>query len=119
MSQRPLMGHIVLLTARVFMIATALGAAGFSSSPIAEQGCFTIIAGREATAEGIVLFAHNEDNGPADAAGMRSVARAAPPAGLWVTFPGGARIPQVDTTYAYWQLQMLDLDHSDAEARGS
>ncbi len=114
MSQRPLAVQTVLLTTRTLLFAVALGSVGVWSAACADQGCFTIIAGRQATAEGIVLFAHNEDNGPADAAGMRSVARATPPAGSWVTFPGGARIPQVDTTYAYWHLQMPDLDYSDA-----
>jgi dipeptidase len=71
------------------------------------------VAGRGATEGGGVLFGHNEDNDLDDIAGMVCVPRTGHAPGGWVLFDGGARIPQVDTTHAYWRLQMPGLDHSD------
>jgi dipeptidase len=76
-------------------------------------GCFSIVAGRKATADGAVLFGHNEDNGFAAVAGMEKAARAEHPDSEWVVLPGGGRIPQVRTTYGYWRLRMPGRDFSD------
>ncbi|MHB9028491.1 MAG: dipeptidase [Candidatus Latescibacterota bacterium] len=78
-----------------------------------EGGCFSIVAGKKATADGSVLFGHNEDNGFDRVAGMRKIERKDHPAGEWVTLPGGGRIPQVRTTWAYWWMQMPEIDYSD------
>ena len=79
----------------------------------AEQGCFSIVAGRLATADGSVLFGHNEDNNPKFAAGLRKIERADHDPGEFVLLTGGGRIPQVKTTWAYWWLQMPELEYSD------
>ncbi|MCK4303592.1 MAG: C69 family dipeptidase [Candidatus Eisenbacteria sp.] len=82
--------------------------------PLAEGACYSIVVGKAATTDGSVLFGHNEDNNPEDLAGMRGVARVRHAPGEWVTLPGGGRTPQIDTTFAYWCLQMPALDYSDA-----
>ena len=84
-----------------------------TTPPLAKGACYSIVAGKAATADGSVLFGHNEDNSPEDLAGMRGVARAGHSPGEWVALPGGGRTPQIDTTFAYWCLQMPALDYSD------
>jgi len=79
-----------------------------------DGGCFTIVAGKRATADGSVLVGHNEDNGIRDVAGMIAIPRATHEAGEWVALPGGGRIPQKETTFAYWWLHMPGLQFSDA-----
>lgn len=39
------------------------------------EACFSIVAGKSATADGSVLLGHNEDNGSDDVAGMRKMER--------------------------------------------
>jgi dipeptidase len=99
----------------ILALATVLAAPVFAGECFLgeEGGCFSIVAGKKATADGSVLFGHNEDNGFERVAGMRRIERINHPEGEWVTIPGGGRIPQVRTTWAYWWMQMPGLDYSD------
>jgi len=85
-----------------------------ASDPRAAAQCFSIVAGAKATADGSVLFGHNEDNGLRDACGLVAVAREEHAEGEWAAFPGGARIPQAKVTFGYWWLRMPGLSYSDA-----
>jgi dipeptidase len=80
----------------------------------AEQGCYTIAAGRAATADGSVLVGHNEDNSLDNLTGMRRIARATHDRDEWFRLPAGGRIAQVEETFAYWWLAMDGLEYSDA-----
>ena len=93
-----------LVGALIFLICTPV---------FGEQGCYSIVAGKGATADGSVLVGHNEDNARRYAAGMWKVERMNHQAGEWVVFTSGNRIPQVKTTYGYWWLQMPECDYSD------
>jgi len=89
-------------------------ATAFVAGPAAGHAdCFSIIAGKAATADGSVLFAHHEDNAPKYAAGMVLVPHTNHSAGETVKLPSGTRIPQVPTTYGYWWLMMPELSYSD------
>ncbi len=81
-----------------------------------EQGfeCYSILAGKDATAGGAVLFAHNEDDGG------RQVVR-------WFRVPArdhkkkekivlheGAKVPEVPHTVSYLWLEMPGMKFSDA-----
>ncbi len=79
-----------------------------------DAGCYSIVAGRKATADGSVLFAHNEDNGLSDVAGLRRIPRRKHEPGTKVMLPGGGRLPQVPETFAFWYLQMPECEYSDA-----
>jgi len=57
------------------LLATLLAAAASPAADAGSQECFSLIAGRAATACGGVLLAHNEDNGLADPAGFRMFPR--------------------------------------------
>jgi len=93
-----------------FILATAVVA----GQPAGYADCYSIIAGKAATADGSVLFAHHEDNAPKYATGMVQVPGTNHAAGDTVKLPLGTRIPQVPTTYSYWWLMMPELSYSDA-----
>ena len=75
--------------------------------------CYSIVVGKKATADGSVLFGHNEDNARKFVAGMWKVDRMDHTSGEWVKLQAGGRIPQVKTTWGYWWLQMPERDYSD------
>ncbi len=89
----------------------------WGGSPVFSQddqmNCYSVLAGRKATVNGAVLFAHNEDDGG------RQVVR-------WFRVPAqdhgnkekivlhkGARVPQVAHTVAYLWLEMPGMKFSD------
>ncbi len=79
-----------------------------------DQGCYSIVAGKAATADGSVLVGHNEDNGIDDMAAMRKIPRKEHAGGEWVELRAGGRLAQTEVTCAYWWLQMPEQDFSDA-----
>ena len=97
----------------VLMFALVASALHADSCVLDNGGCFSIVAGRKATADGSVLFGHNEDSGVKSVAGMEKVARVEHPDGEWVVLPGGGRIPQARITFGYWRLRMPEFDFSD------
>lgn len=94
-----------------FIIAAI--AVSFAMPALGEQGCFSIVAGKKATADGCVLFAHNEDNSIKVVAGMRKVPRQSHQPEVEVRLPNGGRLAQVKETYGYWWLEMPECQYSD------
>lgn len=79
------------------------------------EECFMVLAGRAATADGSVLMAHNEDNGPQFPVRMLSHPRAVNSGGQATRkLDNGVLIPEADTTWAYWILHMPGKDFSHA-----
>ncbi len=76
--------------------------------------CYSIVAGRAATADGSVLVGHNEDNAVTDIAAFKKIPRRNRGRGEWIDLEGGGRLAQAEITYSCWWLQMPDQDHSDA-----
>lgn len=73
---------------RLLILAVALVASAASYAQPNEENCFAIIAGKDATADGSVLFAHNEDGNSQMlffniAGGSDGIARY-----FWAQFPG-------------------------------
>ncbi|MDP2983199.1 MAG: C69 family dipeptidase [Candidatus Latescibacter sp.] len=101
----------IVLYSIAFLLFVALSS--FGAEPADYQQCFAIVAGRLATADGSVLFGHNEDNSFKNVAGMRKVKRMEHPEGELVTLQGGGRIPQVKTTWAFWWMQLPEQKFSD------
>lgn len=87
----------------------ALLAALLCPSP-ARADCTTFIAGREATADGSVLLAHNEDLGNNAAQHYLVVPREHHDPGEVVTLWGGAEIPEVGETFGYIATTVFDID---------
>lgn len=87
---------------------------GLALEVLASNNCYTVLAGRGTTADGSVMLAHNEDNGIQYVACMKRVERAVHPEGAERSLDGGGSIPEADTTWAYWILEMPGLDFSHA-----
>ena len=83
------------------------------SQLLALPECYTIIAGKQATADGSVLVAHNEDGDPRFFTRLRRVERNEYGPQALFTLRSGAQIPQADTTFSYLWLEMPTLDFSD------
>ncbi|RJP78261.1 MAG: hypothetical protein C4524_06895 [Candidatus Zixiibacteriota bacterium] len=77
-------------------------------------GCFSVIVGREASADGYVIVAHNEDDGPPQVVHHRKVERRTFAPGDSLTLVGGARIEQPVETWAYLWSQMPGMKFSDS-----
>ncbi len=96
------------------LVVTVLLVILLSSLANAEEfNCYTIVAGKNTTLDGSVLMGHNEDNGRKFVSGMWHVPRMKHEDGAFVTLQSGGRLPQADVTWAYWWLQMPELDYSD------
>ncbi len=102
-----------MLTPFLVFLLVCASAAVADIPPGVPEGCFSVVAGRKATADGSVLFGHNEDNGFASVSGMEYSPRAEHPDGEWVTLLGGGRVPQVRTTFAYRRIRMPERLYSD------
>lgn len=89
--------------------------ASFTPIPASDdQGCYSIVAGKAATADGSVLLGHNEDNAPECGAGLVKVERKKHEPGTFVSFGEGGQIPQVEITWSYLWLKMPERLFSDA-----
>jgi len=83
----------------------ALAAAmGFAlATPDAAHGCFAVVVGREASADGSVLLGHNEQSGAGRMTNLRVVPRMQHARGDSVRLRRGGSLPQVEETYrAIW-----------------
>jgi len=95
---------VITLAVLVFAVSPALSS---------EQECYALVAGKKATADGSVLFGHNEDNARKFVAGMWKVERMEHEPDAFINLPAGTRIPQAETTNGYFWLQMPERDYSD------
>ncbi len=78
-----------------------------------EDNCYLVVAGREATADGSVMLAHNEDNGMDYVFRFRRVERMIHAPGEFVRLQGGGQLEQADTTWAYtvWEMPGMHYSH--------
>ena len=63
---RPLEDEILIKKAHSLLhfLATAILVISVFVSATSAEGCFSIVVGKEASADGFVIMAHNEDDGP-------------------------------------------------------
>lgn len=76
-------------------------------------GCYAVIVGREASADGSVLVGHNEQNNGQRVLYFRRVPRQQFPDGAVVRLRRGGRLPQVQETWALLWNEMPGLEFSD------
>jgi len=76
-------------------------------------GCFAVIVGREASADGSVLVGHNEQNNGQRVLYFRRVPRQRFDQGEVVRLRRGGRLPQVQQTWALLWNEMPGLEFSD------
>ena len=77
------------------------------------KACYTVVAGKNATADGSVLFAHNEDDGGLRLINFWQVPEQIHPEGESVLLTHGGRIPQVSRTWAFSWIESVDQEFSD------
>jgi dipeptidase len=106
----------ILLTASVFIVSTSFKQHhGLSSKSQVKthfrDKCSSIIVGKDVTADGSVILAHNEDLSNYSAHHYVYVPRAAHEAAEIVTTFYGAEVPQVLETYAYTGTTIFDISY--------
>ncbi len=77
-------------------------------------GCYAVIVGREASADGSVLVGHNEQNGGRRILNFRRIPRGRSSSGEVVRLRRGGELPQVDETAAFFWSENPGLEFSDA-----
>jgi len=116
--------HTILLTALLFAILgifplirkhTPLPSKTFSFPESDPYECFMILAGKETTADGSVLLAHNNDLSGKEASLIEKHPRAQHNSGDGVRFPSGLEIPQVEETYA-WMVLRINEGFAEGDA---
>jgi len=88
----------------------------FSLNALAEEhsfNCYSIVAGKNTTVDGSVLFGHNEDNARKFVSGMWRVDGVDYTSDAFVKLENGTRIPQVARTSSFLWLQMPEREYSD------
>jgi len=103
---------LLLVVAPAFAVAQDQGAQdGLTGDGM---NCFALAAGKDATADGSVLFGHNEDTGAEPAINHWRVPRRKHPKGATVRLVRGGVVPQVAETWSYIWSQMPGFHYSDA-----
>ncbi|MFN5423090.1 MAG: dipeptidase [bacterium] len=75
--------------------------------------CFSVVAGKDATKDGSVIFAHNEDTGP-NGVNYYKVPRRKHAAGEMIQLRNGGKIPQVSETLGYIWFNIPGCDVCDS-----
>jgi len=76
--------------------------------------CFSILVGKNATEDGSVMFAHNEDDWGERIVNWFKVPARNHKSGSEITLKNGAGILQSNKTYSYLWLEMPEMEFSDA-----
>jgi dipeptidase len=84
------------------------------SQPFFNLNCFTVLAGKNATKDGSVLFAHNEDDYGDRLVNWFLVPAKQYESGEVLVLKDGGKIPQPKETYKYLWLEMPEMDFSDS-----
>ena len=82
-------------------------------SPLCDA-CFSIVVGKDASADGFVLVAHNEDDGPPQIVNHCKVPRKQYKPGDKVKLRNGGRLDQAEQTFAYLWSEMPGMNYSDS-----
>ncbi|MCF8368216.1 MAG: C69 family dipeptidase [Bacteroidales bacterium] len=76
--------------------------------------CFSVLVGKDASADGSVMFAHNEDDWGDRIVNWYQVPARNYNAGETITLKNGAIMEQVNATFNYLWLEMPEMDFSDS-----
>lgn len=94
---------LAILTAILALLATP--------SPL--FGCYSVIVGKEASADGSVIFGHNEQNGGRRIINLMVIPRIKHMPGEMVRLLRGGRLPEVEETYSFIWSENPGLEFSD------
>ncbi len=86
----------------------------FPQSDASQYNCFSILAGKDATVDGSVLFAHNEDDSGINLVNWYKVPRLTHQKVEKISLINGGQIPQVNETYSFLWLEIPGQTFSDS-----
>jgi dipeptidase len=78
------------------------------------EGCFSVVVGKNASADGYVIVAHNEDDGPPQVVNHHKIPRKKHAPGEKVTLLNGGQLKQAEQTWAYIWSEMPGMHYSDS-----
>ncbi len=78
------------------------------------QACFSIVVGKNASADGCVIVGHNEDDEAPQIVNHRKIPRRSFPPGAQVKLRNGGSLEQVEQTWAYIWSEMPGMLFSDS-----
>ena len=78
------------------------------------EGCFSIVVGKKASADGYVIVAHNEDDTAPQVVNHHKIARKKHAPGEKVHLLNGGQLEQVEQTWAYIWSEMPGMHFSDS-----
>ena len=78
------------------------------------EGCFSIVVGKKASADGYVIVAHNEDDTAPQIVNHHKIARKRHAPGENVQLLNGGQLEQVERTWAYIWSEMPGMHFSDS-----
>jgi len=78
------------------------------------EGCFSIVVGKKASADGYVIVAHNEDDTAPQIVHHHKIPRRTHAPGEKVTLLNGGQLDQVEQTWAYIWSEMPGMHYSDS-----
>ena len=79
-----------------------------------DDGCYGIVVGKDASVDGHVIMAHNEDDGPPQIVNHHKVPRVKHRPKEKVALNGGGELDQVELTWAYIWSEMPEMTFSDS-----
>lgn len=104
-------GKIIFIIKLCFILLFLVDINTYAIQPF---NCFSIVAGKNASADGSVLFAHNEDDTPPQIVNWYKVPRLQYQPEDFLILKNGARVLQVSQTWSYLWLEMPGMDFSDS-----
>ncbi len=105
-----------LFVLRKTFLATVIVCLISSFTVFSQEGfnCFSVVVGKLASADGSVLFAHNEDDYTPQIVNIYRVPRIQHQPKEFIRLGNGGRIPQVSQTWSYLWLEMPGMEFSDS-----
>lgn len=97
---------------RAALVAMAAGTLLLPASRV--WACYGVIVGREVSADGSVLFGHNEQNGNPQYPSLRRIPPLEHPAGTQVRLKAGGQLPQAPETLGFLWSELPGMEFSDA-----
>ncbi|MCK4371894.1 MAG: C69 family dipeptidase [candidate division Zixibacteria bacterium] len=96
------------------LVAALCGALILSAARATADGCYSVVVGRQASADGFIIMAHNEDDGPPQVVNHHKVPRMNHPPGAEVRLINGGKLDQVELTWSYLWSEMPGMLFSDS-----
>jgi dipeptidase len=84
-----------------------------SFASLSAKACYTIVAGKKATVDGAVLFAHNEDDGGREFVNFWKVPGQLHKPGETVRLVHGGSLPESDSTWEFSWIECVNQSFSD------